>query len=1053
MKIPVPIIRTLVWKIFGTIVIFLLTNTRSFAATPANDACTNAVSLTPGATCSPTTGTLLSATNAAPTGGCGGATSTTTYDVWYKFKAAAIAQVISVSITGTNLTATTTYVEVFTGTCGSFISLVCQDASSPISVTGLTINTTYYVRVYVTTNPSTGSKGFNICVQNPPANDDCSNATTLTVGGATSTGTLVDATELNPVSLCSNSSSPDVWYKFSATSKYPIITLSTVGANLTTANSVMELYSGTCAGLTSLGCTSGTTLVAPAGGVTSGTTYYIRVSTTDLTSAVTSGTYTFKIAVANPGTTLTATQTTTPTTVSPVVDYGKSYINITKGINGGTTEPGDVLEIRATFVVKGTTTGTAYNISFTDNVPANTTYIASSLKTITNEGKTYQSFGDGTGDNDGGTNSGTAITINMGVGATASSGGFLSYRSKPSFYNSSCIIVAAYRVKVNSAATYGTKVPVGRGTISYNDYTGTVTSKTFAADTIMLYPNYGICSNTVGTNAITSEFGGTFGSGKAKNRTPSSKIPSNYIDTIFTNNSPQDYYYGITNNTSAAGTGYSTLNTWAYPDNSVTPNSHRLFSMEDIIGDHTNAVSPTLGNPPADTVNSSTGGYMAFINAAYRTDTAFLDTIRNLCPNTYYQYSAWFRNMCPKCGCDSNGVGATGTGYIPTAANDSSGVYPNLTFNINGYDYYTTGNILHTGLWAQKGFTYLADSNTTSLIINVRNNAPGGGGNDWVIDDIGVATCSPNVALTPNRPDTLCMGNDDTVRFKVSSFFNSYTHYQLQKSINGGITWTSPGADTTGAADIGTGTPVYNSGTGNYEYVATRYYQLNITDTLTTYRLIVATTTGNLSNSNCSAFATAQKIVVTANCFGVLATNIILFKGRLDNDYGKLQWIISNETPNTTYLIQRSTDQIHYEDIGTLFGTAEDGMNATYNFTDPKEISQPTYYRISIVSGGYRKYSNIVLLSNTDINFDVQSVTSPFNDWLAFDMTAPDNALSTFTIIDMYGRAVAQQKQNVNKGINDIKMYNLGSLSSGTYTLQVHYNGELINKRVIKLMQ
>ncbi|HSZ87554.1 MAG TPA: T9SS type A sorting domain-containing protein, partial [Puia sp.] len=258
---------------------------------------------------------------------------------------------------------------------------------------------------------------------------------------------------------------------------------------------------------------------------------------------------------------------------------------------------------------------------------------------------------------------------------------------------------------------------------------------------------------------------------------------------------------------------------------------------------------------------------------------------------------------------------------------------------------------------------------------------------------------------------------------------------------------------TTGAGPIGTGTPVYNPSTGNYEYVATRYYPLNTTDTLTTYRLIVATTSGNLSNSNCSAYATAQKIVVSANCMFVLSTNIISFKGRLDDDYGKLQWIISNETPNTTYLIQRSTDQVHFQDIGTLIGTSQDGLNATYNFTDPREISQPTYYRINIVSGNYQKYSNIVLLSNTDINFDVQSVTSPFNDWLAFDMTAPDNAPSTFALIDMYGRTVAQQKQNVNKGMNNIKMYNLGNLSSGTYTLQVYYNGELINKRVIKLMQ
>ncbi|HEY4874752.1 MAG TPA: T9SS type A sorting domain-containing protein, partial [Puia sp.] len=891
----------------------------------------------------------------------------------------------------------------------------------------------------------------SLCLQNA-LYDDCVNAFGLTIGTTSATQTLLYASASNIASLCGNSTSPDIWFKFTASSKYPIITLPTVGANFTSATPVIELFSGTCAGLTSLGCTTGTTFVAPGAGLTSGTTYYIRVYTATLTTAVLSGTYTFKILVSNPTTTVTATQTTTPTTVSPVVDYGKSYINITKGTNGGTTEPGDVLEIRATFVVKGTTTGTAYNIAFTDNVPANTTYIASSLKTITNEGKTYQSFGDGSADNDGGTITGSAIKINMGVGATASSGGFLSYVSKPSFYNSSCIIVAAYRVTVNSAATYGTKIPVGHGTISYNDYTGVVTSKTFGADTIMLYPNYGICSNTVGTNAITSEFGGTFGSGKAKNRYPSSKIPSNYTDTLFTANSPQDYYYGITNNTSTNGTGYSTLNTWAYPD-LTAPITHRLFQLEDIIGDHTNATNPLLGNPPADTVNSSTGGYMAFINASYRTDTAYLDTISNLCPNTYYQYSAWFRNMCPKCGCDSNGVGSTSAGYIPTAPGDSSGVYPNLTFNINGYDYYTTGNILHTAQWIQKGFTYLADSNTTSLIINVRNNAPGGGGNDWVIDDIGVATCSPNVALTPNKADTLCMGNDDTVRFKVSSYFNSYTNYQLQKSTNGGITWTSPGTDTTGAAPTGTGTPVYNPSTGNYEYVATRYYQLNLTDTLTTYRLIVATTVGNLSNSNCSEYATAQKIVVTANCFGVLATSIISFKGRLDDDYGKLQWIITNEAPNTTYLVERSTDQIHYQDIGTLFGTAEDGLNATYNFTDPKEISQPTYYRISIVNGIYQKYSNIVLLSSTDINFDVQSVTSPFNDWLAFDMTAPDNAMSTFTLIDMFGRTVAQQKQNVTKGMNNIKMYNLGNLSSGTYTLQVYYNGELINKRVIKLMQ
>jgi hypothetical protein len=32
------------------------------------------------------------------------------------------------------------------------------------------------------------------------------------------------------------------------------------------------------------------------------------------------------------------------------IDFGKSYINVTKGLNGGTVETGDTLEIRASFV-------------------------------------------------------------------------------------------------------------------------------------------------------------------------------------------------------------------------------------------------------------------------------------------------------------------------------------------------------------------------------------------------------------------------------------------------------------------------------------------------------------------------------------------------------------------------------------------------------------------------------------------------------------------------------------------------------------------------------
>ena len=254
-------------------------------------------------------------------------------------------------------------------------------------------------------------------------------------------------------------------------------------------------------------------------------------------------------------------------------------------------------------------------------------------------------------------------------------------------------MIASFRVRVTRPT--GASISTGGGAMTYKNGISAIQTFTFPGNTIQVYPNYGICSNTVGTNAIGTETNGTFGSGKPRNRGTSANVPVGYTFNPFDLNSPNDYYYGIANNTSTRP-AYTTSNSWAKPDGSSP--THRVFGVWDIIGDHTGAASPTAGNPAADTVANSNAGYMLVINAAYRIDSAFQQTITGLCPNTYYEISCWMRNICSKCGCDSNGRGATGgAGYIPTAAGDSSGVYPNLTFEVNGVDYYTTGNMRYTG--------------------------------------------------------------------------------------------------------------------------------------------------------------------------------------------------------------------------------------------------------------------------------------------------------------------------------------------------------------------
>src|SRR5271156_406426 len=116
MKIPLPI-RTFVWKIFGSVIIFLLLTGKIYS----QSTCLLAGTLTaPSTTCTTSTTSLFNLVNSTPTGACGGATPTTTYAAWYKFTANSTGVVVTLSALGTKLTAATTYVQVLTGTCASF---------------------------------------------------------------------------------------------------------------------------------------------------------------------------------------------------------------------------------------------------------------------------------------------------------------------------------------------------------------------------------------------------------------------------------------------------------------------------------------------------------------------------------------------------------------------------------------------------------------------------------------------------------------------------------------------------------------------------------------------------------------------------------------------------------------------------------------------------------------------------------------------------------------------------------------------------------------------
>lgn len=731
------------------------------------------------------------------------------------------------------------------------------------------------------------------------------------------------------------------------------------------------------------------------------------------------------------------------------IDFGKSYVNITKGLNGGTIEPGDTLEIRSVFVVRS---GVYDSCSYNDAIPIGTTFIPGTIRVLTNEGKIYKQFTDAMFDDEGWINGGN-IRINLGFNqadapARSFRRGRISNTHKPSFYGSSCIMVASFRVRVT--APLGSIINTGGGNMSYKSGASPVIFFTFPFNALSVYTNIGMCPNLVGANSIGTEFNGTFGSGKPRNRVASANVPPSYGYQIFNTGTPNDYTYGIANNTSTR-VNYTTLNTWAKPDN--TSPTHRVFNVWDIIGDHTGAVSPTLGNPAADTVTNNNGGYMLVVNASYRIDSAFQQTISGLCPNTYYEISCWVRNICSKCGCDSNGKGATNSSaipapYIPTVAGtpgtaDSSGVYPNLTFEVDGLDYYTTGNILYSGRWVKKGFTFRTGPTQTSFALKFFNNAPGGGGNDWALDDISVATCYPNLTVNPTPLYTVCAGNVVDFGATVRSYFSNYNQYKWQRSTNGGISWNDVGIN-------GTGTPVVVG--GQYEYsVSYPTFIATQADSGHRYRIVVATTIPNLTDPNCSSVsATDFTMLNVINCT-ILPVKLISWSGQSEKNQARLRWVTEEEDNPVTYTVERSEDGVHFSASGTIRGRYDQGNSNTYLYKDPVDIQRPTFYRLIISPEvGQSSYSKVILLQPQIKNFHAQVIQNPFRDKIHINLQIPQKGKLNMKLIDMSGRVIQSRNEELEQGTQLQEWKMTEKITNGMYILQVNYGNEQVNIKLIK---
>jgi len=181
-------------------------------------------------------------------------------DVWFSFVATATSHEIDL-INVANGT-TDLYHSVWSGSCGALTNILCSDPNSS-TASGLTIGTTYLLRVYSWTSTSGQTTTFDVCIGTlppPPANDACAGAISVSAGAAAASGSTAASTNVEGLTACSGGSTcgggtggidfgAGLWFVYNSTGPEEL-TFDTDGSDFDTE---IQVFEGSCGSLTCVG--------------------------------------------------------------------------------------------------------------------------------------------------------------------------------------------------------------------------------------------------------------------------------------------------------------------------------------------------------------------------------------------------------------------------------------------------------------------------------------------------------------------------------------------------------------------------------------------------------------------------------------------------------------------------------------------------------------------------------------------------------------------------------------------------------------------------------
>jgi hypothetical protein len=105
----------------------------------------------------------------------------------------------------------------------------------------------------------------------------------------------------------------------------------------------------------------------------------------------------------------------------------------------------------------------------------------------------------------------------------------------------------------------------------------------------------------------------------------------------------------------------------------------------------------------------------------------------------------------------------------------------------------------------------------------------------------------------------------------------------------------------------------------------------------------------------------------TGDDLGALPIELIDFNATVSGKNVKIRWETASELNNLYFVVERSTNALLFDDIGTVMGAGNSNTYLKYSFTDTVPLNGVSYYRLTQVDyDGSSTSSNIISLARTN---------------------------------------------------------------------------------------